>query len=453
MKLSPSLRKLLFDAALFGEKMANNEAMRAHQLLDRADNLDKSGILALRDEAFNNLISFVFEHSPFYKRFAIENGYTSRDFTSIKAIDKLPLITKDILKGRRKELVTDAIPDSECIQRNSGGTTGEPVSILVDKQTRTNDLYFYYRGLRNMGWKPGYPMVKLFGGSLSGNNAPTLKNKIKKFVAGEYFLPAFDLNKDTAPQYLGLLRDVGPCFLQGYVSSVYNIAWLVRELNFKGIKVLGAFTTAEQLPLEQADFIKEVLHCDVKGFYGCAEINCLGFQETMNGTYVTPDEIVFIENSLHPELNIQNAFLLTSLFNRKTPLIRYLNGDSGILGQNHPKYSTIDELSGRTADMFIKPDGSYISSIVATQTMQITGLTHKVRKYQLWQTAPDKVEILYIPFYDSEDLSDAEKEKIVDMYGRRLGHEFNIVMYKSDKFIKSSSGKHRLMINKYSLGL
>ncbi len=442
-----NIKALAFNAAMFYEHLTNKEANKANKILDRAEQLDRNGILQLREDAFKDLIKHALTHSSYYRELSQQLGLNVSDFKSISDLKKLPYLTKDIIKARRNDLIVENIPDSECIKRTSGGTTGEPIYIEVDKQCRTNDLYFYYRGLRWMGWQPGYQMVKFFGGSLSGQNSPTLRNKIKKSLSGEVFLPAFNFNKQTAIHYLDTVKAQGETFVQGYVSSIYNLAVLTKELNYKGLKIKGAFTTAEQLPDEQALFIKDVLGCDVKAFYGCAEINCLGFQVTMGGRYISPDEIIYIESTKHPELPLDNAFLLSSLFNKKTPLLRYLNGDNGKLGE-FGKYSTIEELSGRSADMFRKKDGSLISSIIATQTMQITGLTHKVKKYQLWQTAIDKVEIPYIPFQESNPLTADELRHIEAMYKKRLGDDFEVSMFVSDEFVQSASGKHRLMINK-----
>jgi phenylacetate-coenzyme A ligase PaaK-like adenylate-forming protein len=233
--------------------------------------------------------------------------------------------------------------------------------------------------------------------------------------------------------------------LQGYVSSIYTLAILTREFNYKGLKILGAFTTAEQLPIEQAEFIIETFGCEVKAFYGCAEINCLGFQLETHGIYRTPEEIVLIENTEHPELKISNAFLISSLYNKRMPLLRYLNGDSGNLEVKDDR-TVISELSGRTADMFMSKTKGLISSIVATQTMQITGLTHKIKRYQLIQLSNDSIEFRYETFM-GESLKPEELKKILDMYNGRIGEEFHIKAIETDDFITSSSGKHRLMVN------
>ncbi len=443
--MNPLLRKWLFDTSLFVESINNKEVSKTFKLLERAELSDREERINLSNEAFIDLIRSVSIHSPYYKNLFHDYDLHPKDFKSIDDIKKLPILTKDIIKAQRSKIISSDPVAVDYLTRTSGGTTGEPIQIEVDKQCRINELYFYYRGLRWMGWVPGFPMVKFFGGSLSGNNSPTLKNRIKKYVSGEVFLPAFNLNRNTALEYLDKIRSLGPCYLQGYVSSIYTLAILTRELNYKGLKILGAFTTAEQLPTEQAEFIKETFGCAVKGFYGCAEINCLGFQLETHGVYRTPEEIVFIENTKHPDLPIGNAFLISSLYNKRMPLLRYLNGDSGNLEVKDDQ-TVISELSGRTADMFVSKTKGLISSIVATQTMQITGLTHKVQRYQLIQLSNDSIEFRYKTFI-GESLKPEELNKIIDMYNIRLGVEFHIKTIETDDFIKSSSGKHRLMVN------
>lgn len=439
------LKRILFQLAVGAEKLNNKEVRTALKLL-REHNISRDEFLDKRNQAFSDLIRFVSQYNPYYKDLLEKHGLDVSRFKSIEDISKLPYLTKSDIKKNRDRIVTPLISDAECITRTSGGTTGEPIYIQVNKQARINELYAYYRGMAWMGWNPGDSMVKFFGGSLGGNNSPTLKNKIKKWVSGELFIPAFGLTKETAPIILEQIRQRGRTFLQGYVSAIYTLATYSKELNFKGLQIMGAFTTAEQLPSEQAEFIQDVFKCPVKSFYGCAEINSVAFQPEMSGPYIVAEELVHIENIKHPETGIENSFLLTSLYNYKTPLIRYLNGDNGKLGKKHSKYSTIDELSGRSADMFIRKDGSYISSIVATQTMQITGLTHKIKRYQLIQDAFEHVRFDFETF-ENTVLKRAELQKILDMYQNRLGSEFKITPRETNQFIKSKSGKHRLMIN------
>jgi phenylacetate-CoA ligase len=445
--MTPKLSSFLFSAAIFLEALRSKEVAKALKLLDKSDMSTRSDRMELANEAFRDLIKNISVHCPYYKEYFLTHGFKSSDFNTIEDLRKLPILTKDLIKKNRERFISKDPSNRDYLSRTSGGTTGEPIQIEVDRQTRINDLYFYYRGLRWMGWRPGYPMVKFFGGSLGGNNAPTIKNKIKKFVSGEFFLPAFKLDKSSALYYLDTIKSLGNCYIQGYVSSIYTLATLARELNYKGLQIKGVFTTAEQLPLEQAEFINETFNCNVKAYYGCAEINCLGFQLETNGDYRSPEEIVALEKITHPEISIDNAFLVSSLYNKRMPLLRYLNGDSGeILIKDD--MTLISELSGRTADMFVSKSRGFISSIVATQTMQITGLTHKIKRYQLIQISEKNIEFRYQVF-EGQRICPSDLQKIIEMYLDRFGKEFIIETVETEYFIKSNTGKHRLMINQF----
>lgn len=436
----------LFDAAVFFERVRSKEVRYALSLIERSENASRNQILEMQNQAFLNLVSQAYSFSPYYKNTLDKNGLTPKSFYSIEDIGKFTILTKDIIKSKRDSLKAKNQQATKYITRTSGGTTGEPIKMDVNSQSALIDLYFYYRGLKWMGYNPGSSMIKFFGGSLGGNNSPTLRNKIKKFVSGELFLPAFSLTRENCNEYFDQIQKRGKTFLQGYVSTLYTLAIYAKETNrAKKLNILGVFTTAEQLPSEQAAFISEVFSCEVKSFYGCAEINCLGFQTKMGGPYIIPEEIVHIENCGKQHSIHENSFLTTSLYNYTTPLIRYLNGDNGRLITGE-KYLLIDELYGRTADMFKHPNGSYISSIVATQTMQITGLTHKIKRYQLVQKDIDSIELRY-SLFENQYLEKNELDKIVAMYKKRLGEEFKLAPIQTETFIKSSSGKHRLMIN------
>jgi len=437
--------KLLFETAVFFEKLMRGEVRAAHKLLDQADNMDRKGIEQLKNEAFLGLVKQLFENSNYYRDILLSHGYDLNTFKDINDIGKFPVLTKDIIKSKTALIHCNNIPAEECIVRNSGGTTGEPMKIEVNKQAAINDLYFFYRGLNWMGYSPGSPMVRLSGGSLSGNNSPTLKNRIKKFVSNEFFLPAFDLNKGNAMVYLDAIRSRGKTHLQGYVSSVYTLATYAKELNYKGLQIKGAFTTAEQLTKDQAAFIGDVFGCEVKGFFGCGEINSLGFQAKMNGNYIVPDEILHIETFKNPANNVENSFLLTSLYNYRTPLVRYLNGDAGKLVAGE-KYTEIEELSGRTADMFVKKDGSYISSAVAPHMIHISGITQKIKLYQFIQHGIDQIEFRYELF--DEPITTKEFDYLRTIFAKWFGQECHVEFVCTDQFIHSGNGKHRLMINK-----
>ena len=437
---------LLYRSLNFYQRLTNAEHKNAFELMKKGELMSAGEMRELKNRAFLNLIKHAYTNIPFYKKKYAEHGVSENDIKSIDDIIKLPILTKDDIKSNYPTIVWGEIT-GDTIYGTSGGTTGEPMKIYQDRRCYYMEYEALYRGMNWMGWKPGYGMVRLFGGSLGGRSK-NLKSYIRKKVTGTLYLPAFELTPANAKSYLDEIKNQGETFIQGYCSSIYDLALYIKKFNYTGLKIKGVFTTAEQLALEQAQLMKEIYQAPVKSFYGCGEINAVGFQLEENGHYLIPDEVNHVENYSN-NLSKYNL-LLTSLYNYKMPMIRYLNGDAGIVvppEKTGLSRHIISELQGRTSDMFIRPDGSYISSILATQTMHVSVVTHKIRKYQLFQTGPSTVNIIYVPF--SEKLSVNEEQHIVAIYQKRIGSDFKITINENSDFIVSSSGKHRLMINNY----
>ena len=98
--------KLLFDTALFFEKLKNGEVRSAHRLLEKGNNADRNGIAALKNEAFLKLVQQVFGYSHYYRDILLAHGYNLNSFKDISDITKFPLLTKDNIKSFREKILS-----------------------------------------------------------------------------------------------------------------------------------------------------------------------------------------------------------------------------------------------------------------------------------------------------------------------------------------------------------
>jgi phenylacetate-CoA ligase len=257
------------------------------------------------------------------------------------------------------------------------------------------------------------------------------------------FMPAFELTRNNARQYLDILIKTPGTFVLGYVSAVYELANHALDLNVNDIRLGGAFVTAEQLPSEWAAVIAKAFNCEAKAFYGCGEINSLGFQLKQDGPYRIPD---FNANIETVEMgSITDALAITSLHNYGKPLIRYVNGDTGIVkpaSLESGGFSTIEKLHGRSADFFKRANGEIVSPIIGTYSIQFTRIP--VKKWQYVQKTVKDIEFRYQLL--NEELTPAERQSIVDIFTRHLDSDVNIHFINTSDFILTPNGKHRLVV-------
>jgi len=386
------------------------------------------------DKKFKKLVSHVYEHVPYYSRVMKNMGMKPGDISGIEMLTEFPVLTKEIIRHEKEALRADNYPLEACFSGRSGGTTGEPIRTVLNKNAYYIEHYAYWQGLEWMGWKQGEKIVKLFGGSLGFGNT-TFKSTFKSMLINQVFLPAFELKKSNAHKYLSALHSSST--LIGYSSAIYELSQLAKELGYS-TQVRNVFVTAEQLPETWAIEISSVFGCEVKSFYGCGEVNSLGFQLNQGGFYKIPIGHVKIESITHDNFN--SSLALTSLHNYAQPLIRYINGDVGALNEDDNTY--IEKLHGRTADFFKTSDGKLISGSIAPHSILITNLP--VKKYQFIQRKFDEIEFRYSK--DKGELTVDQMHGLTAIYTSHFNYEVKITFSKTSNFIKSKSEKHRLIV-------
>lgn len=445
------LRGVAYDLALRGMEWKHPHVREARALLARADAADARTYAAMREEAFGEQIAFLWKEIPYYRRIMEERGLTPASFASTADVVKLPVLNRERLRAAGDTIRSRGIvPEDKILVRRSGGTTGEPIASLVDPFQRAVETYAFLRGLEWMGWEPGMSIVWLTGGSLGAPSRIKLRERLKRVVTGATFLPAFEIRADTAERYCEAIAASGPCVVIGYASALVQLATHAPRFPKHRMDVRRVFSTAELLPVDWQEQIERGLNTEVRSYYGCGEVNSLGYQVDRLGPYVQVDEHVILESvpaGTDGGIAADDTLLVSTLFNRAQPLMRYAIGDRGKLlapGAAHPTRGAISELLGRASDMFLRVDGTPVSGSFGPHLVFMTKLP--VRRYQYVQTAPDRVEFRYeaegggIP---EDKLRDVER-----ILRDHLGAELEVVFTPTTDFELSRAGKHRIVIQK-----
>ena len=152
------------------------------------------------DESFHHTIDYCFNNIEYYRKILLERDLSPNNFTSVKDILRLPILSKNDIRNNYLDLRPSFIKDLKYTTRRSGGTTGEPIESLVCGNASAYETFSYFKGLRWMGWDPSITLVKLMGGSL-GISKPSFRNKVYNFALGAINIPAFDLNSESIDYY------------------------------------------------------------------------------------------------------------------------------------------------------------------------------------------------------------------------------------------------------------
>jgi len=130
--------------------------------------------------------------------------------------------------------------------------------------------------------------------------------------------------------------------------------------------------------------------------------------------------------------------LVTPLFNRAMPLLRYETGDYAILSEKRDcprSRQAFSRIVGRERNFFRTPDGRRITPGVPASAVERLG----VRRFKLMQTALTEIDFLYIPRDPALEVPQAAIQALVDNY---MAPGFTVHPLPVDDLPRTAAGKY-----------
>jgi phenylacetate-coenzyme A ligase PaaK-like adenylate-forming protein len=406
---------------------------------------------ALHDFRTRRLRDFL-EHakrSPFWSKSFKEHSLDLDSTDLFSELNKLPILTKDIVKKYQRDILCPGIPDNDIISCHTSGTTG---SGLVFSSTGSAEreqwaVWWRYRdwhGISSDTWC-GY-----FG----GRSLVPLKNQHPPFwrinrAGKQVMFSAYHLKRETAKAYLDALRDYSIEWLHGYPSSLSLLATYMLEQNLPRISSIKVITTgAESLLPHQRATIKRAFSTPVFQHYGQAE-GVANISECEEGRLHVDEDFSFVEFIPIAGDGRQFKIVGTNWTNSAFPLVRYDTGDIATLGSTACDCGRpgriIEEIDGRKEDFLVLPDGAMIGRLDHI----FKDLVH-IREAQIYQKDPGGVVFRVVKGarYDKEK----EEDKLLTEARKRLGEEITIDIEYMNAIPRTVSGKLRFVVSDVESG-
>ncbi len=358
------------------------------------------------EKRFLEIFNKAFTSSTYYRNLCKSVGVTSiDDIKHIEDIVKLPILTKDMLKKHGKELLT--CKEKRLIKNHTSGTTGTPLTVYQDWKSVWREQAYFVCYRKRCGYNYGEPMVSLRG-NLGRNDI-----SLKVHVSNTLFLSSYNINENTAETYYQLIEKHHPKAIEGYPSSLYNLALVLRD---KGLKchIPVAFTSSETLHDYQRNLIEKTFHTQIYDHYGTTE-RTIRLEESFEHDGYFEDPGYGIEE-YHDDYVIT-----TSLINDTFPLIRYKTNDRVVLKSNtiltHASEPMVKRVEGRSVSFIIGKDGTKYSDAALTFIFKET---HGIRLAQFVQNEVGKIFLNVVP---ESNFSEKDKDEILKNIDQKIGKE------------------------------
>ncbi|RTI49740.1 phenylacetate--CoA ligase [Thermus scotoductus] len=325
------------------------------------ETLSREKLRALQEERLSNIVAYVYERVPFYRRLLDEAGVDPKGVRTLEDLPKLPFTKKDHLR-ENYPFGLFAVPRERLARIHaSSGTTGKPTVVGYTK----NDLQVFAevvaRSLAAAGAKPGMMLHNAYGyGLFTGG----LGLHGGAEALGMTVVP---VSSGMTERQLMLIQDFRPEVISCTPSYAQTLA---EEFRKRGVSpealsleyaVLGAEPWTEAIRKQ----VDEGLGVRSTNIYGLSEIIGPGVAnecvEERQGSHIWEDH--FLPEVVDPDSGEPlpegqvGVLVFTTLTKEAMPLLRYWTGDLTFLtyeacscGRTHVRMGPI---LGRTDDMLI----------------------------------------------------------------------------------------------------
>lgn len=400
--------------------------------LKRTEYLPAEQLRELQNTELNRLLRYASVHVPYYQTH-----------------DPAKLTTKDQVRERPEDFLSDEYRRGALIPWHTSGTTGKPLVVFYSREAMQKMWAFVELYRNTAGVTKDEPRGQFTGRMIVPARQPASEKIFwrRDLANHSLLLSSTNLLPENLPAYAAALGRFRPVYLSGYPSAMYVLAEYYRRSGSAGLKLGAALTSAETLLDHQRRAIEEVFTTRVYDQYGQAEMQSFWYECEAGRMHAHPlagiTEILRSDGSpAAPEE--MGEVVLTGLVNYAMPLIRYRVGDSARFstracpcGRGMP---VIEEIGGRLDDFVYTRERGYLGRLDPV----LKGL-HNIIESQIEQASLDVLHIRFVPAprFTVDDLHLFESN-----LRARVGHSIRLEFECTNRIPRSANGKFRFVISR-----
>jgi phenylacetate-CoA ligase len=425
----------LFDFSL---RLNGFQMKKAKAELNSIISLSKKEYQLFIENKKQEIVNFHLQNNFFYKELVGEN-YSGN-------WKDLPILTKQNLQRPLRERLSNGYSEKSVFVNKTSGSSGDPFIFAKDKFahaiTWASIIYrFSWYGIDfNTSFQARFYGIPL---DFIGNT----KERLKDFLSNRYRFTIFNLSDEILEKVLIKFRNKEFNYINGYTSSIVLFAKFLqsKKIILKEIcpTLKVCMVTSEMLFDEDKMLLETQFGIPIVNEYGASELDLIAFQNPENEWLINSEtlfvEILDDENNILPN-GKEGRIVITSLFNKAHPFIRYDIGDIGILDEKSTLQKPIlKKLIGRTNDVAVLPSGKKSPGLTFYYvTKSIIEDDGNVKEFIIKQTKIDTFEIDYV---SKNELTIIQIQKIETAITLYLEPNLKFIFTRKTTLERSSRGK------------
>lgn len=419
-------RKPIIFLALYlsGSKIPQNL-----ELIKKLDKLSVKDKKKYQDKKLKEILLHASKNVPYCIKILKDSKVVVDGKVNLDNFKNIPILTKEIIRRENKNMYSCDYKNRGFYENTSGGSTGEPVRFLQDKNYNdwniANKIFLKHKAGQDVGAKE----LRFWGSErdlLEGKEK--LSIRFRNWLYSRREFNTFKMSEREMKEYVDKWNDFKPDWVESYVQSVYEFAKFLKANNLKiHSPKNGILTSAGTLYPEMKELIEEVFCCIVYNRYGSREV----------GDMACGRDELDLSFWNHRVETVENDKIIVTLFNNfSMPLVRYDIGDMAVKKNDFE----LEKVIGRGMEMFKTRDGKIIPSEFFIHFIGVVYNNNAIAKFQVIQKDYDDV-LIKVVLRDKKSFND-NRMNIENAIKKEMGNSCKINWDFVNDIEPAKSGKY-----------
>lgn len=383
------------------------------------DRLDAAGLHALQTRELKRLLDTALANVPFYR----EKYSSLPDRDPWETLGRIEPVEKRDVQADPEKFLDRTVPQSSTYLTSTGGTTGQPLNVVLDKDGFQIEWAFQVAQWMRAGYRPGMRKATFRGVAFPGGRLWQ-----ENPVYDELQFSPFAMNERNLSKYVAELRRYRPDFLYGYPSALTILGKYVEAHGEQMPPIVALLSGSESLLEGQRELLERVFATRFYSWYGMSEkVILAGECERSKQYHAFPQygitEILDDAGRLSSEPGAVGELVGTGFMNRAMPFIRYRTADHSEIvgsrcdgcGRNH---LLLGPVHGRWAqEMIVGRSGAQLSLTALNMHGRVF---YGIERFQFHQREKGRVTLRLV---SAQRLGDDARARILAALEGKSGRE------------------------------
>ena len=333
-------------------------------------------------------------------------------------------------------------------KNSTSGSSGIPLIFVKSLSSHLRAWLFVKHSYRMHDIRIFKDLEARFYGRSQSSRYALISTKIKDVILRRRRFSIFNLEDSVLWGFLRDFKMHNYVYLNGYTSSLVKFAEfliknnLVLQKECPSLKL--CIVTSEMCSKEDKITLAKGFGVRIVREYGAAEVGIIAFEDS-RGDWIINDYNLKVEvvdeNDAVLSNGGQGRIVVTDLYNKAMPIIRYDTGDIGVVVKNNSGKTLLKDLIGRTNDFAILKSGRTIPGLafyyVTKSLLKKEGLVQEVIVKQ------KAIDLFIVIYRSAKPLTLMDENKVVELFTNYLCERVKVHFLRVERIERSDSGKLR----------